>query len=135
MNSVVRGSLKWGQRAFTSVTDLGQSALVLYLGKEDKGKYDQTLKLKETFYKVIDYMEDSDVEMIPVMWSDESDMKLPEHIESLRVLLHLNWNEQLPMIFLYEPAAEWTAKFPHPLEDEPLIEEMSIYPRLIYFWA
>jgi len=125
---MVKGTPRWGQRAFSSIFDFRLSAVIYMISDfvsaeqvEDDWRIDLMVKVNE-------FIQSHNTLFIPLVWSWASDQNKRLQVPSLSSILG-NEKEDLPQIYVFSPMAHETRAYPEALE----LETMS--PELLMLWA
>ena len=126
----MKGTPRWGQRAYSSMYDFNNNAVVYYMkdtGSMEEIRQDWRVMLMVEINK---WMQHNPSLFVPIVWSSNNDESPQLLVPPLKKVLDLADDEDLPHLFVYHPQSDTTMRYPEKLTDLKLVD-----PTLVMLWA
>ena len=127
--NIVKGTPKWGQRAFSAFFDWKQNGIIYYLPEIKRETIEEDWRIT-LMVSVKDWIQENPSLFLPIVQAWDQDDRPDLNVPKLRNVIGVKEKSELPNLFLYHPTSQRAMPYPEPLDD---MDKVS--PELVMLWA
>lgn len=115
--SIVKGTPQWGQRAFNTMFEMQQNAVIYYM---PEGETMHTIRSDwrvMLMAKINEWMQTNSALFIPIVQTWEADSSETLMVPTLRKVLKIESQGELPHLFIYHARSDTVMRYPEILHN------------------